>query len=323
MKPLSQCHILVTPTSFGKYEPELIKRLEAAVGQVTYNRTGKPLNSTQLHTLLRDVDGYIAGVDTVDRSALEMADQLRVIARYGAGVDRVDLEAAKARGITVTNTPGANTVSVAELSIGLMLALARMIPTANAATKEGEWPRLQGVALEGKVIGLLGFGAIGKQVARRLQCFDCAVIAYDPFPDLDFARQYHVQLVPSIDDVLVQADMLSLHLPASKATQGLVDAPFLCKMKRGAFLINTARGELIKEQALLEALQSGQIRGAALDAFAAEPPDPANPLFALPQVIATPHMGAHTDRATSLMGWTAIHDCLAVLQGEEPQHRVV
>jgi D-3-phosphoglycerate dehydrogenase len=323
MRPLKQCHILVTPTSYGQDDPALITQLEEAVGRVTYNTTGKPLASEQLREMLPGVDGYIAGLDTIDRAALEAADRLKVMARYGAGVDRVDVEAAHEKGIIVTNTPGANTVSVAELTVGLMLALARMIPAADTSTKGGQWPRMHGVALEGKAIGLLGFGSIGKQVARRLRNFDCSVMAFDPVADAEFARQHEVQLMPSMDDVIRRADFLSLHLPASQATHGMVDAVFLGKMKRGAFLINTARGELIDEPALLEALLCGRLKGAALDAFTVEPPGASNPLLALPQVIATPHMGAHTDGATNAMGWAALRDCLAVLQGQAPKHRVV
>ena len=151
--------------------------------------------------------------------------------------------AASEKGIVVTTTPGANTVSVAELTLGLMLALARMIPLADASTKAGLWPRMHGVALEGKVIGLLGLGAIGKQVARRLLGFDCSVMAYDPVADAEYARRHAVQLLPSIDDVIGRADFVSLHLPASPATRGMVDATFLGKMKPGAYLLNTARGE--------------------------------------------------------------------------------
>ena len=322
MLELSSCRVLVTPTSYAKDDPRLRTELEAAVGEVVYNPTGRPLSSDDLKELLPGCHAYIAGLDAVDRGALEAADQLRVIARYGAGVDRVDLEAAKEKGIVVTNTPGANSVSVAELTIGLILALARMIPAANAATRAGEWPRLSGVALEGKVVGLLGLGSIGKQVARRLAGFDCVIVAYDPVADEIFARRHDVKLL-SREEVIRQSDFVSLHMPALHQTRGMVDAAFLSQMKPGAFLINTARGELIQEDALLDALQSGHLRGAALDAFAEEPPGADNPLFALPQVIATPHTGAHTDGATNAMGWGALRDCLAVLRGEEPAHRVV
>jgi phosphoglycerate dehydrogenase-like enzyme len=321
MLDLGSCRVLVTPTSYAKDDPALQTELESTVGEVVYNTTGRPLSSTALAELLPGCHGFIAGLDTIDRTALQAADQLRVIARYGAGVDRVDLGAAKERGIIVTNTPGANSISVAELTVGLILALARMIPEANAATKAGEWPRLSGVSLEGKVVGLLGLGSIGKQVARRLAGFDCDVTAHDPAADQAFANRHAVELLPR-EDVIQGADFLSLHVPALPETRGMVGEDFLSQMKPGAFLVNTARGELMDETALLAALESGQLRGAALDAFATEPPGQDNPLFALPQVIATPHTGAHTDGATNAMGWGALRDCLAVLRGEEPVHRV-
>ncbi len=322
VKPnLKEYRILVTPTSYGRDEPRLRSELEAAVGSVVYNTSGRPLTSDALRELLPGTHGYIAGLDLIDKSALAVADQLKVIARYGAGVDRIDLEAARQHGIVVTNTPNANAVSVAELTIGLMLALARSIPLANAATKQGEWPRISGVSLQNKVVGLLGLGAIGKQVARRLRCFACEIVGHDPFADTAFAQEYDIALL-SVEDVIAQADFVSLHVPVLPSTRGMVNADFLRCMKAGAFLVNAARGELIDETALLEALQSGHLRGAALDAFSSEPPGADNPLFMLPNVIATPHTGAHTDGATSAMGWGALNDCLAALRGEPPQHPV-
>lgn len=322
MNQLKLCRVLVTPTSYAKNDPRLKTELEAAVGEVIYNPTGKPLSSAQVAELLPGCDGYIAGLDVIDRAALAVADRLKVIARYGSGVDRVDLQAAREKGIVVTNTPTANASSVAELTIGLMLSLARSLPSASASTKAGEWPRMVGLSLEGKTVGLLGLGAVGKQVARRLANFDCQVLAYDPAVDEKTAQAYHARSV-AFADVVSQSDFLSLHLPVLPQTRGMVNKEFLTAMKPGAFLINTARGELIDEAALLEALQSGQLRGAALDAFTTEPPGPDNPLLALPQVIATPHTGAHTDGATTAMGRAALQDCLAVLSGQEPAYRVV
>jgi D-3-phosphoglycerate dehydrogenase len=271
---------------------------------------------------LHGIDGYIAGLDGIDANALQAADRLKVIARYGVGVDNVDLATARAKGIVVTNTPGANSVSVAELAIGLMLALARQIPEAVEAVHQGKWPRYAGLSLEGKTIGILGLGAIGKQLARHLAGFDCRILAYDPFADITFARDNHVELA-ALDKVVEEADFISLHLPLLPETRGMVNDTFLSKMKKGSFLINTSRGEVVDEGALLRTLQSGHLKGAGLDAFTVEPPDPKNPLLALPQVIATPHLGAQTDGATSNMGWFAMRDCLAVLRNEEPVYKVV
>jgi D-3-phosphoglycerate dehydrogenase len=318
---LKECRVLVTSTSYGKNDARLRTELEAQVGEVIYNPTGKPLTSAQVAELLPGIDGYIAGLDAIDANALKAANRLKVIARYGVGVDGVDLVVARQKGIVVTNTPGANSVSVAELALGLMLALARQIPEAVEAVRQGKWPRYAGLSLEGKTVGILGLGAIGKQLARRLAGFDCRLIAYDPFGDPTVAKQLNVGLT-SLEAVLAQADFLSLHLPLMPETRCLVNEAFLGKMKKGAFLVNTSRGEVVDEEALLKALQSGHLRGVGLDAFTVEPPDPKNPLLLLPQVIATPHLGAMTDGATSNMGWFALRDCLAVLKGEEPVYKV-
>jgi len=320
-KALKDCKVLVTPTSYGVYDPVLRTQLETEVGEVVYNTSGKPLNSTQLVEMIPGVDGYIAGLDVIDRDALAVTDCLRVIARYGVGVDAVDLEAAKEKGIIVTNTPGANSGSVAELTVGLMISLMRNIPTAAQATNSGEWPRMRGLSLDGKIVGLVGFGAIGKHVAQRLSGFGCRVVAFDPVATEEQAAALGVELL-SLEQVIENSDLLSLHCPVTKQTRAMVDAVFLDKMKLGSYLINTARGELVDEEALTTALQSGKLSGAALDVFSKQPPEAHNPLLGLPQVLATPHMGAHTDGATNAMGWGALNDCLAVLRGEEPQHRV-
>lgn len=322
MKPLENCHILVTATSYGQHDAGLKSELEAAVGRVTYNETGRPLSSSQLAALLPGVDGYIAGLDSIDAAALAAADGLRVVARYGVGVDNVDLAAAVARGIVVTNTPGANARSVAELTVALLLLLARPVLRAAAETRAGGWPRLPGLSLAGKTVGLVGFGAIGRQTARLLAGFDCRLLAYDPLLNEATAAALGVRAA-GLDELLATSDFVSLHAPVTLATRGMVDAAFLARMKPGAALVNTARGELVDEAALLDALANGRLRGAALDAFAAEPPGGDNPLLALPNVIATPHMGAHTDGATTVMGRMALADCLAVLRGEEPRYRVV
>ncbi len=321
MKALHDCHILVTATSYGQHDAGLRSELEAAVGRVTYNETGRPLSSSQLAALLPGVDGFIAGLDAIDAAALVVADGLRVVARYGVGVDNVDLAAAAARGIVVTNTPGANARSVAELTVALLLLLARPVLRAAAETRAGGWPRLPGLSLAGKTVGLVGFGAIGRQTARLLAGFDCRLLAYDPL--LNEATAAALGVRPAgLDELLAASDFVSLHAPVTPATCGMVNVAFLARMKPGAALVNIARGELVDEAALLDALTSGRLRGAALDAFAAEPPGGDNPLLALPNVIATPHMGAHTDGATTAMGRMALADCLAVLRGEEPTHRV-
>jgi phosphoglycerate dehydrogenase-like enzyme len=318
---LKESRVLVTPTSFGKTDPALRRELEAEVGEVVYNNSGKPLKAAELEKLVPGFDGYIAGLDEITGAVLRAADRLKVIARYGVGVDQVDLTAARELGIVVTNTPGANSNAVAELAVGLILALARGIPQASQETKAGGWPRPASFSLEGRTVGLYGLGAVGKQVVRRLVGFDCALLAYDVAPDKSFAAAHAVTFC-SPEELVGKADFLSLHCPVLPETRGMVNEAFLNKMKPGAFLVNTARGELVDEASLLAALQSGRLRGAALDVYSHEPPGVDHPLLKLPQVIATPHIASHSDGATNAMGRMALADCLAVLKGETPRYPV-
>lgn len=322
MKPLAECKVLVTPTSYGREDLGLKIKLEESVDEVIYSTVGKPLSSEELRQLLPGVDGFIAGLDEIDRTALDAADQLKIIARYGVGVDNVDLAACQEKGICVTNTPGANSDAVAELAIGLILCLTRKIPAALEATRAGGWPRLRGRSLRGKTVGLVGFGRIGRQVASRLIPFGCNILAYDPHINADAALSPPVKLT-SLEALLFQADIVSLHLPALPETIDMVDADFLRQMKPGAYLVNTARGELVIEADLLAVLDSAHLAGVALDVFRQQPPDPHSALLSHPKVLVTPHIAASTDDAGNQMGWMALRECLAVLKGEAPQYPVI
>jgi phosphoglycerate dehydrogenase-like enzyme len=322
MVELKSCRVLVTPGSYGQYDPRLKEELRLTVGEVVYNTANPSLTSIEVAELLPGCHGYIAGLDVIDSSALQAADNLRVISRYGVGVDNVDLVTAHQKSIIVTNTPGVNSASVAELTVGFILSLARQLPHTVAATRAGEWNRLNGLTLEGKTIGLVGFGAVGQQVARRLANFGCCLLAYDPIPVSDVADRYGVTLLP-LEDVLSKSDFLSLHLPLLTETREMVNRDFIARMKPGAYLINTSRGEIVDEPDLIDAIQRSYLSGAALDVFAKEPPGAENPLLKLRQVIATPHCASHTDGALNAMGWMALNNCLAVLRGEEPANRVI
>lgn len=321
MKPLDRCRVLVTPTSYASQDESLKTRLEAGVAEVVYNTSGKPLSSEDLRAKLPGIDGMIAGLDELDERAFQAADALKVVARYGVGVNNVDLEAAKRRGIVVTTTPAANAKAVAELAVALILNLLRPVIDANQRTKAGDWPRLKGTSLEGKTVGLYGLGAIGKEVAHRLSGFECVVLATDLRQDDSFAAKHGVEFV-SAEELLQRADVLSLHVPGTPDTRGMVNSEFLGRMKAGAWLVNTARGDLIDELALAESLDTGRLRGAALDVFAEEPPPSDGPLMRLDDVILTPHMGSHTDSSVNRMGQMALEECLRVLGGEEPLYRV-
>jgi D-3-phosphoglycerate dehydrogenase len=238
----------------------------------------------------------------VTSAVLERATKLRVVGRAGVGVDNVDLDAATRRGVLVMNTPGGNAPSVAEHTLALMLAMARKIPALDSAMHAGRWEKSkgQGTELRGKTLGLVGLGRVGAEVARRARALEMRVLACDPFLTEDAARQAGVGLV-SLDQLLAESDFLSLHTALVPETERIINAANLAKTKRGAYLVNTARGELVDEVALAEALRSGQLAGAGLDVFAVEPPKD-SPLVALPNLIATPHVAGSTAEAQEEVG---------------------
>jgi D-3-phosphoglycerate dehydrogenase / 2-oxoglutarate reductase len=262
--------------------------------------------AASLPSELADADALVIRSATKATAVLlEKAPKLRVIGRAGVGVDNVDMDAATRRGVLVMNTPGGNAVSVAEHTIALMLGLARAVPQANASIQAGKWEKsaFSGTEMRGKTIGLVGLGRVGTEVARRARGLEMKVLAYDPFVTPAAAREVEVELLP-LDEVLKQADVVSLHTSLSGATEKMIDAAAIAKMKKGARLINCARGELIDEAALAEALGSGALAGAAVDTFATEPPKN-SPLIGLPNLIATPHIAGSTAEAQEEVG-TAI-----------------
>jgi D-3-phosphoglycerate dehydrogenase len=238
----------------------------------------------------------------VTSDLLDKAPNLRCVGRAGVGVDNIDLDAATKRGIIVMSTPGGNAVSVAEHTFALMLSLARQVPRLDKAFHEGRWEKSSaaGMELSGKTLGLIGLGRIGSEVALRAEAFDMCVLGYDPYISEAAAKEFSVELVP-LDRLLAESDFVSLHTALSPATQNLINEESLAKMKKGAFIINAARGELIEEAALADALKSGHIGGAGLDVFAVEPPKN-SPLVGLPNVIATPHIAGSTTEAQEEVG---------------------
>jgi D-3-phosphoglycerate dehydrogenase len=246
-----------------------------------------------------DVEGLVVrGATRVTRAVLEAAPRLEVIGRAGAGVDTIDVDAATERGVVVMNTPGGNTTAVAEHTLALLLALARRVPAADASLKAGRWEksRLQGVELFGKVLGIVGLGRIGGEVARRALAFRMQVVAYDPYLTREAAARLGIESV-ELDDLLARADFISVHAPLTPETRHLLGEAALARVKPGVRLVNCARGGLVDEAALARALATGRVAGAALDVLEQEPPPPDHPLVGLPQVIVTPHLGAATDEA--------------------------
>ncbi|MBA7573473.1 Hydroxypyruvate reductase [subsurface metagenome] len=322
LKQLKKCKVLVTPTSFSKYNKRLAKNFEDMVGRVIYNTSGKPLKEAELLPIIKDFDGYIAGLDEITSAVIEKAENLKVIARYGIGVDRVDLNAALARDIYVTTTPGANSVSVAELTIGFIICAARNIVFSNNETLKGKWPRLKGISLSGKNIGIIGLGNVGKEVALRLKPFKVKIFAYDIDFDRVFAEKNDITYL-KLNGLLKNSDFVSLHIPVLSSTIKIVNKEFLSRMKKGSILINTSRGDLVDEKSLYESLKSGHLRAAAIDSFCSEPDYLKCPLRSLPQLIVTPHIGAATDNASDEMTRISIEECIAVLSGNKPRFAVV
>jgi D-3-phosphoglycerate dehydrogenase len=286
------------------------------------DRTG--ISPEELIQVIENYDAMIVRSRTkVTEQVIEAAQRLKVIGRAGVGVDSIDLEAAKAHSVTVVNAPTSTSLAVAELTLGLMLALAREIPRADAGMKSGDWlkKQLKGAELHGKTLGIIGMGRIGAEVAMRASIFGMHILGYDPLVPMDEIRQRGAQPV-ELDDLYARSDYISLHLPLNDETRSMVDQGAFARMKRGVRIVCAARGGIIDESALLASLESGQVAGAALDVFASEPPG-ASELVVHPKVIATPHVGAQTAEAQSRTAEDIAHEVLAVLNGEPLRWKVV
>lgn len=261
------------------------------------------MSAADLIRSVREHDALIVRSATkVTADVLREPGRLRVIGRAGTGVDNIDLEAATKAGVVVLNTPGGNSVAAAELTLSLLLALARNVPQANADLRQGRWERKKymGVELAGKALGVVGLGRIGREVARRAQGLRMQVRGYDPFVSTQVARDHGIEPLP-LEELIGVADFLTLHVPLSSETHHLIDGRALARMKRGSYLINAARGGLVDEGALVEALESGHLAGAALDVFEVEPPADRR-LVEHPRVVSTPHLGASTYEAQERVG---------------------
>lgn len=281
------------------------------------------LTPTQLKEILGSYDALVVRSQTkVTADVLDAGLNLRVVGRAGTGVDNIDQAAATARGILVVNAPASNRFAVAELTLGLILAIARRIPQAHSSLMSGKWERgkFMGGELRGKTLGLLGLGRIGTEVAQRARAFEMTVLAYDPFISADRATQLGVTPV-TLDELLRQADIISLHVPLLESTRNLLNHERLHQMKRGAWIVNCARGGIIDEAALAEALHAGHIGGAALDVWATEPPSD-SPLLHAPNIIGLPHLGASTEEAQVLTAIDVAQGVIDALQNRTPQYAV-
>ncbi|AXI25827.1 phosphoglycerate dehydrogenase [Methanofervidicoccus sp. A16] len=282
------------------------------------------LSKEELKKKIEDVDVIVVRSGTkLTRDVLEHAKKLKIIARAGVGVDNIDVQYATEKGIIVVNSPDASSISVAELTMGLMLSAARNIPQATASLKRGEWDRksFKGIELYGKTLGVIGLGRIGQQVVKRAKAFGMNIVGYDPYIPEDVARSLGVKLLNDINELCKVSDFITLHVPLTPKTRHIIGKEQISLMKKNAIIVNCARGGLIDEKALYEALKDRRIRSAALDVFEEEPPKD-NPLLTLDNVIGTPHQGASTEEAQKSAGIIVAEQIVKILRGEPAENIV-
>jgi D-3-phosphoglycerate dehydrogenase len=311
--------VLAAGTNFSLYCMKAKLLLEKEGFEVRENTLGRPMTFDDLKDKVGDVEAVIAGVEVWNEELLELARNLKIIARFGIGVDNIDLAAAKRRGVKVTNARGANADSVAETVIALILGLYRKIIGLNASIRRGEWERFMGHTIRGKKAGLIGFGAIAQYAAKLLAAFGAEIYACDLYPDQEALKKYGAVL-SDMDWILKNCDIISLHVPGTSDTAKLMDAEKFDRMKNTAILINTARGAVVDEKALYAALKAGKIAGAGLDVYEKEPADASNPLFSLDNVVVLPHTAAETYEAYERVSLAAVEGILDAYKGKEPQN---
>ncbi|MFP1603667.1 phosphoglycerate dehydrogenase [Microbacterium sp. 2216-1] len=311
--------ILVTSRSFSDGDLDLVERAAAAGHRIMRGPAHHALDD--LRPLLHGSDAWIAGTGPVTAEHLAAAPRLKIIARYGVGYESVDLVAAAARGIPVTNTPGANANAVADHAVGLMLAALRTIPDGDRRVRAGDWSVRRGRELGAATVGIVGFGRIGQGVAARLRGFGARMLASDPYVPAEAIREAGAEPA-TLDDLFREADLITLHAPGG---QRLVDAARAALLRRGTVLVNTARPDLIDEHAVAAALHEGVIAGYAADTLDGDTAGGASPLLApglADRVIVTPHLAAQTTQAVDNMGRMSLDDVIAVLRGDAPAHPV-
>ncbi|WP_312281340.1 phosphoglycerate dehydrogenase [Oscillibacter sp.] len=313
--------VLVTSRSFGSIDSTPKDILEQAGCEVIL--MGKDFDMERFAGTVTECDALIIGAHDFPVELMDCCGKLKVICKHGAGLDNLHLEEAKARGIAVCNVPGTNANAVADLTLGLMLSCARHISLGDRRVRQGQWKALTGKDVYAKTLGLLGFGAVARNVARRAVGFSMRVLAYDPYVHTLPEGFEHVTLCESAAEVISGCEFLSIHLPLNEETRGMIGAAELAAMRPGAYVINTARGGIVDEKALYEALVSGHLSGAAMDVTEVEPMDTANPLLTLDNVVVTPHIGMYSREAIGAVSVICAENVAACLRGGELKFRVV
>ena len=315
--------ILITATNYERLCGEGLELLQEHGCEVVMNEKNRMFSREEMEASVGDIDGLIAHAETWDEVLFEMAPLLKVIARFGVGTDNIDLEAAKRHHVTVTNCPGINSNAVAEMTLTLLMALIRDIPQLNKATKAGIWSRTIFSELPNKCVGILGFGAIAQKTIQKLKGFGVDICVYNRSLKKELADSLGVAITTDLDEVLACSDYILIHLPSVPETQNLICKETIAKMRDGAYIVNTARSTLVKDQDLYEALVSGKLRGYATDVYDRDYPDLSNPLFSLPNFICTPHSSGETYESYRATGLATARAIIDVLEGREPWHKLV
>lgn len=282
-----------------------------------------PLNEADTLALVGEVDGFICGDDMITRAVLEKAlPRLKVLSKYGIGVDKIDVAAATELGIPLCFTPGVNHTTVAEHCFALLLGLVKNLVDEVNITRAGKWKRLVGHEIMGKTMGIVGLGRIGKEMAIRANAFGMPVQAYDIYWDEDFAARHNVKRIETLDAILCNSDIISLHTNLSPETRGMINAKSLGSMRDGVLIINCARGELVETDAMVEALKSGKVGGYGTDVLDEEPPAADHPLLNAPNCIVTPHIGSRTYESVVRQATMSVQNLIRALNGEKPLAQV-
>lgn len=316
--------LVILIKDFDKRFPQAYRYLLDQGINVTIKDSLDSLSDRDYELFIQNADAIFAGPGNYDAAFLSKAKRLGILSRMGSGMDNIDLEYAKAHGITVTNSKGGNTNAVAEMVVALMLTVVRNLVPANARVKDGQWRKdyVPGEELYGKTIGLMGFGMIAQRVAQLLAPFSLKLIACDTYMDTAIASKLGVAPV-SFAELLTQSDVISLHIPALKENIGLFNHAVFTRMKKGVYFINCARGTLVEEDALYEALISGRVAAAASDVFCSEPVTPDNKLLTLDNFIATPHIAGMTTKSSVDDSMIVVNSIVAFFNGKEPGYRVI
>lgn len=311
--------VICTSPSFAKYDPQPITVLQEQGFELITLPADVQLSTLEPH--LADTVAMIVAFTDVNNDLLDLAPQLKIICKHGVGVDNIDLQATQARGIYVTNVPDANKHAVADFTFALILNMARQVITAAVETRAGHWPHIFAADVYGKTLGIIGLGNIGKQVALRANGFNMRVLAFDFYPDQQFAAEYNIQFV-SLDELTEQSDFITLHTPLTQETHNLFNTARLRQMKKSAFLVNVSRGGVISESDLYQVLVDNTIAGAAADVFEHEPLTE-HPLFSLTNFIPTSHIAGYTDGAISAISSRCVQQIIQCVKQKQPPVNVM